>query len=94
MELTQTRYTHTNLQRFAYTFSDNLLILKTSSFRMKSITIPTILNLEQWDFFIAFRISYSTNVLDCILRFRNVMGNMRRLLKIDVYLKKIARCIP
>ena len=35
-----------------------------------------------------FRISCSTNVIGLILRFWNVMGNMRRLLKINVNFKQ------
>ena len=65
-------------------------------FRMESIISPTILKLEQC-FFIAFRISYSTNVMDCILGYWNVIGNRRRFLKINVDFQKkikIARCIP
>ena len=57
---------------------------------MKSLINPTIFKLEQY-FFIACRISYSTNVirlhfaiLECY-----IMGNMRRLLKINVDLKKM-----
>ena len=59
---------------------------------MESFIAFTFLKLEQCFLFIAFRISYSTNVMNCILRFWNFMGNMRKLLKIIMdFQKKITR---
>ena len=68
------------------TFSDNLLILKTSFFGIdyKSYDIEA----RTMFFSIAFRVFYSMNIVECIFRFRNVMGNMRRRLKIAVDVKK------
>ena len=96
-------HTHTNLQGVAYTFSDNLVYWKLLFFRTKSVINSTILKLEQCFlsrffkfysfeaitmFFIVFRISYSTNITDCIFWFWNVKGYMRRTLKIFEDLKK------
>ena len=53
-------------------------------------------------FFIAFGVSYSTTIVERILRFWNGMKNMRTLLEINANLKKmqrkskpkIAKCMP
>ena len=56
---------------------------------MESIVSPTILKLEKYGVcFIAFRISYSTTIVECILQFWNGKENMRRLSKINVGFKK------
>ena len=65
------------------TASDNLLIPKTffsSGINYKSYNIEA----RTVFFIFAFRISYSTNIVECILRLWKVMENMRRLLEINM----------
>ena len=88
-------YTHKNLQGFAYSSSDKLLLLKTTFFRMESLISPTILKLQHCGLF-----SYLQNlllykchglnfaILECYGKYAQTFGKNVQFKKIYIYTKK------